>query len=190
MPCASGSDVCGDLAGCDIATPATMWRDVDDEFGDVLLAHPIAGSHVAIESDSLDWFAAEWTASADELFVHFMMEAGRCVKPGGRIWIRVFSGDDDAALSAMAKRMKLSAAQLLGDRYRLDIAALVDHLPEAPRSGDRVELEMTTVLATTNANGPINVPSAMFAAPTKASAAMGRGSAPRVRAQGFLELGD
>ena len=183
-------DLRGDLVGCDIAVPAAIWRDVDDEFGDDLLAHPIAGAHLAIESDSLDWFAAEWSPAADEAFVQFMMEVGRCVKPGGRIWLRVYSGDDDPALSAMAQRMKLCAAQLLGDRYRLDIAALVAHLPEAPRSGDRVDLEMTSVLETSRANEPINAPSAMFASSTAASAAMGRAAAPRAKALGFLELGD
>jgi ADP-heptose:LPS heptosyltransferase len=182
-------DLRGDLVGCDIAVPAAIWRDVDDEFGDELLAHPIAGEHLAIETDSLDWFAAEWSQTADGAFVRFMLEAGRCVKPGGPIWLRVFSGDDDSALSAMAQRMKLFAAQLLGVRYRLDVAALVAQLPDAPRSGDRVELEMTSVLQTTRANEPINVPPAMFAAAGAASS-IGRAAAPRAKARGFLELGD
>jgi ADP-heptose:LPS heptosyltransferase len=183
-------DLCGDLVGCDIAAPAAIWRDVDDEFGEDFLAHPIAGAHLAIETDSLDWFAAEWSPAADEAFVRFMLEAGRCVKPGGLIWLRVFSGDDDGSLSAMAQRMKLYAAQLLGVRYRLDFAALAAYLPDAPRSGDRVELELTSALDTTRANEPINASPAMFTAASKSSPSIGHAAALRAKARGFLELGD
>jgi len=140
------ADLSGDLDGVELAAPAEIWREADDDLAGAHQIHPIFDAHMAIETDAYDWIAMDLLAPFSSATMDRIIEAGRCVRPGGRLSLRLSVFDDDQELKLLTSKLRLHAGDRLGGRYGIDLAAIAAALPQAPVAADAVEIDLSPML--------------------------------------------
>lgn len=131
----------GECRSMDVAVAAALWRAAEAEIGAQGALHAIFDAHLPIETDAYDWIVGDLAlvAGRDGAASALLVEAGRCVKPGGRVSFQIEVDERGEGIS------EPDAA--LGDGRRLNEGEVARAVGLAARSGGVAHLELSPQLA-------------------------------------------